>query len=82
MPRNYPFTYVISSNQSTSNVEADHLCGRHLQLLVDSSLQVLVKQRLELLVLLVQKTSLFDQILTINQELIVFLERAIESLPD
>ena len=53
-----------------------------MKLLIDSSLQVLVEQSLEFLVLLVKKTGLLDQVLTVDQELVVFDERPVQGLPD
>ena len=57
-----------------SDVEANDLSWRHLELLVHSSLQVLVQQGLQLLVLLVQQASLFNQVLSVDQELIVITQ--------
>ena len=53
-----------------------------MKLLIDASLQVLVEQSLEFLVLLVKKTSLLDQVLTVDQELVVLDERPVQGLPD
>lgn len=53
-----------------------------MKLLIDSSLQVLVEQSLEFLVLLVKKTGLLDQVLTVDQELVVLDERPVQGLPD
>ena len=53
-----------------------------MKLLIDASLQVLVEQSLEFLVLLVKKTGLLDQVLTVDQELVVFDERPVQGLPD
>lgn len=55
---------------------------RHLELLVDTSLQVLVEQRLELFVLLVEKTGLLDQVLSVHQHLIVLGKRLVKCSPD
>ena len=44
---------------------------RNLELLIDSSLQVLIQQRLELLVLLIEKTCLLNKVLSIHQHLVV-----------
>jgi len=53
-----------------------------LKLLVDASLEVLVQQCFEFFILLVQKTSLFNEILTVDEELVVFSEGVIERSPD
>lgn len=53
-----------------------------MKLLIDASLQVLVEQSLEFLVLLVKKTGLLDQVLTVDQELVVLDERPVQGLPD
>ena len=53
-----------------------------MKLLIDASLQVLVEQSLEFFVLLVKKTSLLDQVLTVDQELVVLNERPVQGLPD
>ena len=49
--------------------------------MVNTGLQVLIEKRLELFVLLVKKTSLFNQVLTIDQKLIVLGEGLIEGSP-
>ena len=53
-----------------------------MELLVDSSLQVLIKQRLQLFILLVEQTSLFNQVLPINEHLVVFGQSLIKCFPD
>ena len=53
-----------------------------MKLLIDASLQVLVEQSLEFLILLVKKTGLLDQVLTVDQELVVLDERPVQGLPD
>ena len=53
-----------------------------MKLLIDASLQVLVEQSLEFFVLLVKKTGLLDQVLTVDQELVVLDERPVQGLPD
>ena len=53
-----------------------------MKLLIDASLQVLVEQGLEFFVLLVKKTGLLDQVLTVDQELVVLDERPVQGLPD
>ena len=52
-----------------------------MQLLVNTGLQVLVEQSFELLVLLIQQTCLFDEVLSVDKELVVFAEGLIERLP-
>lgn len=64
-----------------SDVKADDLGWWHLQLLVDSSLQILIQKGLELLVLLVQETGLFDQVLSLHEHLVVLAEGLVEGLP-
>ena len=49
-----------------SDIEADDLSGWHLQLLIDTSLQVLVQKSLKLLILLVEQASLLDQVLSVD----------------
>ena len=65
----------------SSNIEANDLGWGHLKLLIDTGLQVLVEQRLELLVLLVQQARLLDQILPVYQQLVVVAQRFIEGSP-
>ena len=65
-----------------SNIQADNLSRRHLKLLIDTSLQVLVEQSLKLFILLVKQTGLFNEILAINQELVVFLQGIVKSFPN
>ena len=64
-----------------SDIETDDLSGWYLQLLVNTGLQVLVEQSFELLVLLIQQTCLFDEVLSVDKELVVFAEGLIERLP-
>ena len=65
-----------------SDIEADDLGGWHLQLLIDTSLQVLVQKSLKLLILLVEQASLLDQVLSVDQKLIVVAQRVVKGLPD
>jgi hypothetical protein len=53
-----------------------------MQLVVNSSLQVLVKKSLELLVLLVEKSSLLDQVLSVHQQGVVLVGGLVQSMPD
>lgn len=64
-----------------SNVESNDLSGRNLQLLVNASLQVLIQQCFQLFVLLIEQASLFDQVLTVHQKLVVLDQSLVESLP-
>ena len=65
-----------------SDIKTDDLSWWNLQLLIDSSLQVLIEQRFKLFVLLVQQTGLLDEVLAIDQHLIVLCERRIEGIPN
>jgi len=65
-----------------SNIESNDLSGRHLQFLVNASLQVLVEKSLKLFILLIQQTRLLNQILTIDEQLVVLAEGFVEGLPD
>jgi hypothetical protein len=49
--------------------------------MVDSCLQVLVKQRLEFFILLVEQTSIFNQILSVHQQTVVLAECIVEGPP-
>jgi hypothetical protein len=60
-----------------SVVKSDHLSRWNLQFLINTSLQVLVQEGFKLFVLLVEKTSLFDQVLTVNKHLVVFQQRLV-----
>ena len=64
-----------------SDVQSDDLSGWNLQLLVDTSLQVLVEKRLQLFVLLVEEASLLDQVLSVDEELVVLAQGLVEGLP-
>lgn len=74
--------FSVKSGTLASNVQSDDLGRRHLQFLVDTGLQVLVEQRLELFVLLIQKTGLLDEVLSIDEKLIVLAQGFVEGLPD
>ena len=50
--------------------------------MVNTGLQVLIKKRLELFVLLVEKACLLDEVLAIDQKLIVLGEGLIKSSPN
>ena len=50
--------------------------------MVNTGLQVLIEKRLELFVLLVQQTSLLDEVLAIDKKLIVLCEGLIEGSPN
>lgn len=65
-----------------SVVKSDYLGWWNLELLIDTSLQVLVEQSLKLFVLLVKQSSLFDQVLSVHKHLIVLCQRLVESTPD
>jgi len=54
----------------------------HLQIVVNASLKVLVQQGLELLVLLVQETGLFNQILSIDEKGVVLGQGFVKSAPN
>ena len=76
---NIPF---LSVAVAFSNVEADNLSWWDLELLVDAGLEVLVQQCLQLFVLLVEKSGLLDQVLSVDKHLVVFGESRVESSPD
>ena len=81
------FTFCLDSDfsfgeYSHSNVESNDLSGGHLQFLVDARLQVLIQQCLQFFVLLVKQTSLFDQVLTVHQKLVVLHKGLVEGFPD
>ena len=65
----------------SSDVEANDLSGGHLQLLIHTSLQVLIQQGLQLLVLLVQETGLLDEVLALNKHLVVLAQGLVEVAP-
>ena len=65
----------------SSDVQSNDLGRRNLQLLVDTSLQVLIEKRLELFVLLIEETGLFDQVLSVDEQLVVLAQRLVEGLP-
>ena len=50
--------------------------------MVDSSLQVLVKKCFQLFVLLIKQPSLFDQVLSVNKEGVVFSQSFVKCSPD
>lgn len=52
-----------------------------MQLLVDSSLKVLVEERLQLLILLIEETSLFDEVLPVDKEVVVIDECFVKGSP-
>lgn len=64
-----------------SDVQADHLRGRHLQLLVNTGLQVLIQQRLKFFVLLVEQASLLNEVLPLNKLLVVLAQGRVQSFP-
>jgi len=65
---------AVSHTSQSSDIQADHLRGRHLQLLVDASLQVLVQQSFQFFVLLVKQASLLNQVLPLHKLLVVFAQ--------
>ena len=64
-----------------SLVQTDDLGGWDLEFLVDTSLQVLIEQCLKLFVLLVKKSSFFDQVLSVYQHLIVLSQCLVQRPP-
>ena len=64
-----------------SLVQTDDLGGWDLEFLVDTSLQVLIEQCLKLFVLLVKKSSFFDQVLSVYQHLIVLSQCLVQCSP-
>jgi len=50
--------------------------------MIDSSLQVLVEQCFQLFILLIQQTSLFDQVLSVNEKCVVLSQSFVKSSPD
>ena len=50
--------------------------------MIDSSLQVLVEQSFQLFILLIQQTSLFDQVLSVNEKCVVLSQSFVKSSPD
>ena len=75
------FPRLLASSALSSDVQTDNLGGWHLQLLVDACLQVLIQQRLELLVLLVEQTGLLDKVLSLGEHLVIAAQRLVERLP-
>lgn len=65
-----------------SDIEANDLSWWHLKLLINTSLQVLVQQSLQLLVLLVQQASLLNQVLSVDKKLIVLAQRVVKCFPN
>jgi hypothetical protein len=65
---------AVSLAKHNSDVQADNLRGRYLQLLVDTSLQVLVQQSFQFFVLLVKQSGLLDEVLPLHKLLVVFAE--------
>lgn len=53
-----------------------------MQFVVDSSLEVLVKQCFEFFILLVEETGFFNQVLSLNEQAVVLGEGFIEGSPD
>jgi hypothetical protein len=52
--------FCVRVQDTESDVEADYLSGWHVQLVVNSGLQVLIKQCFELLILLIEESRLFN----------------------
>jgi len=49
--------------------------------MIDSSLQVLIEQSFQLFVLLIQQTSLFDQVLSVNKKCVILRQSFVKSSP-
>lgn len=67
--------------RSSSNIETDDLGRGHLKFLIYASLQVLIQQRLQFFVLLVEQARLLDQVLTLDKHLVVLTESLVERAP-
>lgn len=65
----------------TSDVQSNDLGRWNLQLLVDTSLQVLIEERLELFVLLIEETGLFNQVLSVDKQLVVLAQCLVKGFP-
>merc|ERR1719258_207348 len=60
----------------------NHVRGRYLKLVVHPRAEVLVQERLELLVLLLQRHRGVDRSGPALEQVVVFLEESVEGLPD
>ena len=54
-----------------SYIKTNNLSRRYVKLMINTCLQVLIKQCLKLFVLLIQQASLLDQVLSVNQESVI-----------
>ena len=64
-----------------SLVETNDLCRWDLEFLVDASLQILIEQGLKLFVLLVKKSRLLNQVLSVDKHLVVLSQSFVECFP-
>jgi len=49
--------------------------------MIDSGLQVLVQERLEFFILLVEESSIFNQVLSVDEQLVIFREGLVQGSP-
>ena len=61
----------MSVNIISSYVESDDLCWRHVKLVVNTSLEILVEQRLQLFVLLVEQACFLNEVLALHEQAVV-----------
>ena len=66
--------HLTNSENDRSDIETNHLSGWDLEFLVHTSLQVLIEERLQFFVLLIQQAGLLNKILALNEHLVVLAE--------